>query len=304
MADRFERHEPTLDGYEDAAMPNAYDRRNHRVNVRQAHAASADPVEDAVFDDEWDVDPVPSLAARVKAVSARTVILGVAFIAFALVTINAAFFQPGAHPAPMMATRELGPADRLPAGTDDAAIIPRDVAAAPAPSARPVTTQERTASIPQPVAVPSQTERLVPDLSSLARQPYAAPAPAPRPASFARAPTQRPASVSQPLPPLPSVAPRQVQTVPLADPIAALLQPIAPPSSVPARSSQPLVAAVQAVLSQLGYAPGSVDGVMGPGTEEAIRRFQLRRALEPNGQITNDLIREIERVTGQRVSSS
>lgn len=43
------------------------------------------------------------------------------------------------------------------------------------------------------------------------------------------------------------------------------------------------VSGVQARLANLGYAPGRVDGVLGPRTEAAIREFQEAHGLEPTG---------------------
>jgi peptidoglycan hydrolase-like protein with peptidoglycan-binding domain len=45
------------------------------------------------------------------------------------------------------------------------------------------------------------------------------------------------------------------------------------------------VQSVQARLRGLGFYNGSVDGVWGAGTQEAIERFQQGRGLQPNGQL-------------------
>ncbi|MBV6658542.1 MAG: peptidoglycan-binding protein [Devosiaceae bacterium] len=300
MRNRIDRREPALDGYDDAAIPSEYDERGQGW----AHATAWQE------DDEWDEYDEPTLMDRLSAAPGKAAVAVLAFAAFGLVSVNAALFQPGAHPAPMMATRAAAPADPLPQQTRLAAnpesdrsvgVVREDrLIAAPAPSVPPYQQGEATASIPASGAASHAT---------LARTPWPAPAPVPRPSTFS---VRRPDAV----PPAPQmvatspVAPQVVTTVPVNDPIAALLQPSQPgaPAAVQTspqtRSAQPMVAAVQAVLAQLGYAPGTIDGVMGPGTEEAIRRFQLRRALEPNGQISAELIREIERVTGQRMSAS
>lgn len=57
------------------------------------------------------------------------------------------------------------------------------------------------------------------------------------------------------------------------------------------------VAAVQRVLADLGYAPGRIDGRVGPDTQDAIRRFQEDRGLTPDGQLSERLIRELESVS-------
>ena len=43
---------------------------------------------------------------------------------------------------------------------------------------------------------------------------------------------------------------------------------------------------IQAALRQLGYNPGPVDGLFGPLTRTAIRRFQQRIGADPTGVIT------------------
>ncbi len=47
------------------------------------------------------------------------------------------------------------------------------------------------------------------------------------------------------------------------------------------------VRAVQAALRNKGFDPGSVDGVAGPMTKEAVRRFQSRYGMKPTGVIDN-----------------
>jgi peptidoglycan hydrolase-like protein with peptidoglycan-binding domain len=45
---------------------------------------------------------------------------------------------------------------------------------------------------------------------------------------------------------------------------------------------------IQAALRRLGYDPGPVDGLFGPLTRAAIRRFQQGIGAEPTGVITAD----------------
>lgn len=49
-------------------------------------------------------------------------------------------------------------------------------------------------------------------------------------------------------------------------------------------------ATAQMLLSELGYDPGQVDGVMGRKTRNAIRRFQRRNAIRPDGDLSPKLI--------------
>ena len=49
-------------------------------------------------------------------------------------------------------------------------------------------------------------------------------------------------------------------------------------------------ATAQMLLSELGYDPGRIDGVMGKKTRNAIRRFQRRNAIRPDGDLSPKLI--------------
>ena len=62
----------------------------------------------------------------------------------------------------------------------------------------------------------------------------------------------------------------------------------------------PQVEAVQRVLADFGYAPGPIDGHMGPSTRAAIRRFEAQRGLAPTGEISGRLLEELEAVSGIR----
>jgi hypothetical protein len=54
--------------------------------------------------------------------------------------------------------------------------------------------------------------------------------------------------------------------------------------------SNALVLLIQTHLDALGFAPGPADGIVGPRTRDAIRRFQSDRGLEPTGAVTFDLL--------------
>jgi peptidoglycan hydrolase-like protein with peptidoglycan-binding domain len=55
----------------------------------------------------------------------------------------------------------------------------------------------------------------------------------------------------------------------------------------------PIVEAVQRELSAAGYYKGSVDGVIGRKTRQAITAYQQAAGLEPNGKPTADLVDHI-----------
>ena len=54
------------------------------------------------------------------------------------------------------------------------------------------------------------------------------------------------------------------------------------------------VARVQTMLSKLGYDVGTIDGVMGDKTRQAIAQFQSRSDLPINGKISKDFLRKLE----------
>jgi len=73
--------------------------------------------------------------------------------------------------------------------------------------------------------------------------------------------------------------------------------------AMPAQAD-PRVRLVQSGLSELGYEPGPVDGIMGDQTRDAIRQFERHRRLPESGQISEKLIEELRKVTGLSVLSA
>ncbi|MGO8368330.1 peptidoglycan-binding protein [Rhizobium ruizarguesonis] len=59
-----------------------------------------------------------------------------------------------------------------------------------------------------------------------------------------------------------------------------------------------LVLNIQRRLDDLGYGSMILDGIAGPQTISAIRRFQTDNSLQPTGQASEDLLRFIERLQG------
>ncbi len=51
---------------------------------------------------------------------------------------------------------------------------------------------------------------------------------------------------------------------------------------------------IQALLKKLGYNPGAVDGVFGPGTQNAVIRFQRNFGLSPDGVVGPETYRALE----------
>jgi len=72
----------------------------------------------------------------------------------------------------------------------------------------------------------------------------------------------------------------------------------APAEPAPAgpASGETDISAVQRGLARLGYDPGPADGTLGRKTREAIRLFERDRRLDETGQVSPELLREIERL--------
>lgn len=64
-----------------------------------------------------------------------------------------------------------------------------------------------------------------------------------------------------------------------------------------------LVKAVQEVLAKMGYDPGPVDGLMGPGTARAIRSFEEQQKMPVKGRISGKFLKALINVTGAKLAS-
>jgi peptidoglycan hydrolase-like protein with peptidoglycan-binding domain len=53
----------------------------------------------------------------------------------------------------------------------------------------------------------------------------------------------------------------------------------------PAAGGQANVTGIQKLLQRLGYDPGKIDGIMGPNTKEAIKKFQKASGLPADGNL-------------------
>lgn len=63
-----------------------------------------------------------------------------------------------------------------------------------------------------------------------------------------------------------------------------------------AADGDPVVFAVQQALARAGYGPLSPDGLLGPRTGDAVRRFQLDEGLAVTGHVDEALIRRLAAV--------
>lgn len=61
----------------------------------------------------------------------------------------------------------------------------------------------------------------------------------------------------------------------------------------PAYATNPVEIAVQVELQRLGYYSGLIDGVIGPGTQQAITKFQSMNGFPPTGQINQALLKAL-----------
>lgn len=59
-------------------------------------------------------------------------------------------------------------------------------------------------------------------------------------------------------------------------------------------SNGPKVVRLQNLLSLHGFAPGTVDGVFGPGTEERVKEFERYHGLSPDGVVGNEVWEKLE----------
>ncbi len=174
---------------------------------------------------------------------------------------------------------------------------------------------ERPQSVVPERSAPPQSVSVAPKAPSLTATPSSAP-----PAPTAAAPSARPAPMpsGQPPPPpapaaavpsapsgtapptTPSAPPAPITAAPPAGPSVPL--PAAPPAPTAAAPAAPLPSAlpaeaamtaadrrqVQEALRRLDYYKGPVDGIFGPLTRAAIRRFQQNIGSDATGYLTAD----------------
>ena len=144
--------------------------------------------------------------------------------------------------------------------------IPPPAPTAAAPSARPAPMPSAQPGAPPTAAVPSTPPAPPPPTA-------AAPPPAPT-AAVPSAPGNAP-------PTTPSAPPAATPTAPAATP---------PPSALPAEAEMSAAdrRQVQEALRRLGYYKGPADGIFGPLTRAAIRRFQQDIRSDATGYLTAD----------------
>jgi hypothetical protein len=205
---------------------------------------------------------------------------------------NALALQSSRHPAPLFNTREIVLAPEPPPEVEADQILPPArpggqpheeaaapvlhgaVADAPAPPA---------ADAPAGSASKPQSRSPIAEMIRSGGQPVPAAAPPVR--------TQQSA---------PAVAPPAARTA-ARDPIAEMIRmggPVpVPPANVGRPDAGDSVLAGQRALARLGYSV-KVDGLMGPGTRQAIERFEQDRRLPVTGELNTRTARELSAASG------
>ncbi len=74
-----------------------------------------------------------------------------------------------------------------------------------------------------------------------------------------------------------------------------------PYEKAPAESQRRVVASAQGVLARRGYYHDLIDGDFGPGTQFALRAFQSRFGMQPDGKLNTQTLGAMGLLPGQRV---
>jgi Putative peptidoglycan binding domain len=100
------------------------------------------------------------------------------------------------------------------------------------------------------------------------------------------------------------VPPRFVDSAvrPSSTTVLALAAPVERPGT--AQEGTARVAAAQELLGRLGYSPGAADGVLGERTEAALRSYQSRAGLRPDGRVGDALLAQLRRDVRAQISGA
>lgn len=210
-----------------------------------------------------------------------------------MIAWNALVLQSSRHPAPLFSQRDV---------QKDAAPAPEPALARPLPPARPdshapeAQAQQHfiTETSPVPAMGPAPVASApMPPLRAAAVEPV-------RNGGEAAPPRQPSARVAQPAAPT-AVAPVPVRAPTVRDPIGEIIRmggPVpVPPANVGQSDPGDLVLSGQRALARLGYSL-KVDGIMGPGTRQAIERFEQDRHLPVTGTFSARTVRELSALSG------
>ena len=224
----------------------------------------------------------------------RTVVGASAAAVGVAIIVNALALQGGPHPAPFFKpTREVKeqPAPLPPARPVNLA--------QPSATAEP----ERQAATTQPASAPPAPQSASPT-SMNAAPPNAVPATVPLPPRIQRHAATAPAAGVQPPSPSavasPPVPPANIPNV-ARDQIADMLRggsQSGGTTEIPRQEPTRQVLAAQRALNKLNYGPIKPDGLFGPGTRQAIERFEKDRKLPVTGEASGRTARELAAASG------
>ena len=106
---------------------------------------------------------------------------------------------------------------------------------------------------------------------------------------------------------MPPVTPPAPQAQPVTVPAPAP-RPHIERAATPARGNDPIAAllapsnrvtAAQQVLSQYGYGQIKPNGVVGPDTQDAIRRFERSQKMPVTGQLSDPVVKALSQMSGR-----
>jgi hypothetical protein len=195
---------------------------------------------------------------------------------------NALARQTSRHPAPFFGTGRSAPAplpplrplaEAQPPALPSLPQVPPSLPPLPAPT--PATAPQRAAHR-EPASEPAR----------LAEVPIPVARPQTRPAPVTITPPAQQQSIASP-----------TRTASIGDIIRNGDNPPIPPALVGKVEPDRRVSAGQRALAKLGYGVAS-DGIMGPGTRQAIERFERDRRLPVTGEFTARTVRELTTASG------
>lgn len=208
---------------------------------------------------------------------------------------NALVLQSTRHPAPLFTHNDasmaaapmplMPPLQPLPPTRPEAEVPEAQAVAGHEQPAAPAPVLHETSPAPAAPAPRAQPRSPIGDLIRTNGVPSAAPQPSAR--------TQQAAVQPQ--------APAPVRAPTVRDPIAEMIRLGGPVPTPPANVGQPnggdTVLSGQRALARLGYGV-KVDGEMGPGTRQALQRFEQDRRLPVTGTFSPRTMRELSSLSG------
>jgi hypothetical protein len=259
-------------------LRDALTARSHREVAAAPRRARAKAVE--IEDQETLADRVFGL---VRTYPAEILVALLLIGAGTAIAWNALVGQTSRHPAPFFGSGRTAPAP-LPPLRPLAEAMPPALPALPQvpPSLPPL-------PAPTPAAAPQKAAQREPAGESA--RPAEVPIPVARPQT-----RPAPVTITPPVQQQQSIA-SPTRTASIGDIIRNGDNPPIPPALVGKVDADRRVSAGQRALAKLGYGVAS-DGIMGPGTRQAIERFERDRRLPVTGEFTPRTVRELTAASG------